>query len=89
MDQWALIVSLIVGAIVGWLAARVLKRTWLGEVGDIVVGMAGGFVGSWVWGSWVSGSLHPPAESFDMTHTIAAAAAGSLVLLILWRVVRR
>lgn len=84
MDQGALIVSLIVGAIVGWLAARVLKRTWLGEVGDIVVGMAGGFIGSWVWGFF-----HPSAESFDVTHTIAASAAGSLVLLILWRVVRR
>jgi uncharacterized membrane protein YeaQ/YmgE (transglycosylase-associated protein family) len=81
MDQGALIVSLIVGAVVGWLAARVLKRTWLGEVGDIVVGMAGGFIGSWVWSF-----LHPSA---DMVHTVIASAAGGLVLLILWRVVRR
>jgi uncharacterized membrane protein YeaQ/YmgE (transglycosylase-associated protein family) len=84
MDQGVLIVSLIVGAIVGWLAARVLKRTWLGEVGDIVVGMAGGFVGSWVWRF-----LYPAAEGLDVIHTVAASAAGSLVLLILWRVVRR
>jgi uncharacterized membrane protein YeaQ/YmgE (transglycosylase-associated protein family) len=81
MDQGALIVSLIVGAVVGWLAARVLKRTWLGEIGDIVAGMAGGFIGSWVWGF-----LHPPA---DMVHTVVASAVGSLVLLILWRVARR
>jgi uncharacterized membrane protein YeaQ/YmgE (transglycosylase-associated protein family) len=84
MGQGALIVSLIVGAIMGWLAARVLKRTWLGEVGDIVVGMAGGFIGSWVWGF-----LYPPAEGFDVIHTVAASAVGSLVLLVLWRVVRR
>lgn len=84
MDQGALIVTLIVGAIVGWVAAKVLKRTGFGVVGDIIVGMVGGFIGAWVWSF-----LHKPAESFDMIHTGAASAVGGLVLLVLWRMARR
>lgn len=84
MDQVALIVTLIVGAIVGWAAAKVLKRTGFGVVGDIIVGMVGGFVGFWVWSF-----LHKPAESFDVVNTAAASAVGALILLVLWRMVKR
>jgi uncharacterized membrane protein YeaQ/YmgE (transglycosylase-associated protein family) len=84
MDQVALIVTLIVGAIIGWAAAKVLKRTGFGVVGDIIVGMVGGFIGVWVWSF-----LHKPAESFDVIHTPAASAVGALVLLVLWRMVKR
>lgn len=88
MDQGATILALIVGAIAGWLAARVLKRTGFGVVGDIVVGMIGGFIGAWVWTF-----LHPAAEGaamgFDVLHTIASSAVGGIVLLVLWRLARR
>jgi len=86
MDQGVLIVTLIVGAIVGYLAAKVLKRTWFGVIGDLVVGMVGSVIGSWLW-NW----SHPVEDhGFDFfLHTAAAAAVGSLVLLILWRIARR
>ena len=83
MNQGALIVTLIVGAIIGWMAAKVLKRTGFGVIGDMVVGMVGGLIGSGVWSF-----LHPPADGFDVVHTIAASAVGSLVLLVLWRIAR-
>ena len=44
----SLIVTLIVGAIAGWLAARVLKRTGFGLIGDIIVGVIGGYIGTWL-----------------------------------------
>jgi uncharacterized membrane protein YeaQ/YmgE (transglycosylase-associated protein family) len=86
MDQGVLIVSLIVGAIVGYLGAKVLKRTWFGVIGDLVVGMVGALIGSLIWNRF-----NPvEAQGFDfLLHTAAAAAAGSIVLLILWRIVRR
>jgi uncharacterized membrane protein YeaQ/YmgE (transglycosylase-associated protein family) len=86
MDQGALIVTLIVGAIVGWLGAKILRRTGFGVIGDLVVGMVGSLIGSWVWNF-----LHPVEDhGFDFfLHTAAAAAVGSLVLLILWRITRR
>ncbi len=85
MDQVATIISLIVGAIAGWLAAKVLKRTGFGALGDLIVGMVGGFAGAWIWTF-----LHPPADgAFDLYHTLASSAVGGIVLLVLWRLARR
>jgi uncharacterized membrane protein YeaQ/YmgE (transglycosylase-associated protein family) len=84
MGQVATIISLIIGAIAGWVAAKVLKRTGFGVVGDVVVGTVGGFVGAWVWTF-----LHPPGDSFDLIQTVAASAVGAIVLLVLWRLARR
>jgi len=86
MGQVATIISLIIGAVAGWLAAKVLKRTGFGAIGDIIIGMVGGFAGAWVW---TSPLIHPSADSFDLIHTVAASAAGSIVLLVLWRLARR
>jgi len=83
MGQVATIISLIVGVIAGWLAAKVLKRTGFGMVGDIVVGAVGGFAGAWVWTF-----IHPSADGFDLIHTVASSAVGSIVLLVLWRLAR-
>jgi uncharacterized membrane protein YeaQ/YmgE (transglycosylase-associated protein family) len=85
MDQGVVILSLIVGAIVGWMAARVLKRTGFGVVGDIIVGMIGGYVGTWLW--TVLPSL-PEVGPFPVKD-IVASTIGALVLLVLWRLVAR
>jgi uncharacterized membrane protein YeaQ/YmgE (transglycosylase-associated protein family) len=86
MDQGATIVALIIGAIISWMAARVLKRTGFGIIGDFIVGVIGGFLGAWIW---TSPFLHPPTDSFlDYLHVIAASAVGSLVLLVVWRLAR-
>jgi uncharacterized membrane protein YeaQ/YmgE (transglycosylase-associated protein family) len=83
MDQVTTIIWLAVGAIVAWLAARVLKRKGFGFVGDIIVGMIGGLAGGFIWSS-----VHS-ADGFDLYRTIAAPAAGAAVLLVLWRLARR
>jgi uncharacterized membrane protein YeaQ/YmgE (transglycosylase-associated protein family) len=82
MDQGALIIALIIGAIVGWLLAKVLKRTGFGVVGDIIIGMGGGVAGTWLWERI---PLLPEIGPFPFKE-IVAAAAGAFVLLVLWRV---
>jgi uncharacterized membrane protein YeaQ/YmgE (transglycosylase-associated protein family) len=72
-----------VGAIVAWLAAKVLKRTGFGLAGDIIGGMIGGLVGGFIWRS-----VHS-ADGFDLYHTIASSAVGAVVLLVLWRLASR
>ena len=43
-------VSLIViGAIAGWLAGRFMRGNGFGLVGDVIVGVAGAFIGSYVF----------------------------------------
>lgn len=81
--QVTTIVWLVAGGIAGWLAAKILKRTLLGAVGDIAAGMLGGFVGASLWRLW-----SPPAAGIDEVKAVAAAAAGGVAIVVLWRVVR-
>jgi uncharacterized membrane protein YeaQ/YmgE (transglycosylase-associated protein family) len=78
------IISLVVGAVFGWVAARLSKRHLLGELLYVVIGIVGGFLGYWIWG-------HTPLapESPDWFHTAAAAAVGSILLLMVWRLAWR
>jgi uncharacterized membrane protein YeaQ/YmgE (transglycosylase-associated protein family) len=82
MDQVSLIIALIIGAAIGWLLAKVLKRTGFGVVGDIIIGMGGGIGGVWLWERI---PLLPEVGPFPVKE-IVAAAVGAFVLLVLWRV---
>jgi uncharacterized membrane protein YeaQ/YmgE (transglycosylase-associated protein family) len=82
MGTVTLIIALIVGAIIGWLLAKVLKRTGFGVVGDMIIGMGGGAAGAWLWDHI---SFLPEVGPFPVKE-IVAAAAGAFILLVLWRV---
>lgn len=45
-----IIVSLIIGAIAGWLGSIIFKGSGLGLLWNIIIGILGGFVGSWLLG---------------------------------------
>ena len=48
MGQMDWLAWLVVGAIAGWLASRVM-RSGLGLIGDIVVGIVGAFIGGFLF----------------------------------------
>ncbi len=50
MTLEAIIVVLLIGAIAGWLGSVIFKGSGLGLPGNIVVGILGSFVGSWLLG---------------------------------------
>ena len=57
----ALIVTLIVGGIIGWLASIVMKtNAQMGMIANVVVGI----VGSWL-GGWIAAALGLVAVGFD------------------------
>jgi uncharacterized membrane protein YeaQ/YmgE (transglycosylase-associated protein family) len=39
---------LLIILVAGWLAGQIVQRTGLGIIGDLVVGILGAFVGSWL-----------------------------------------
>lgn len=45
-----LIVVLLIGAAAGWLGSMIFRGGGLGLIGNIIVGIAGSFVGNWVLG---------------------------------------
>jgi len=44
----SLLVMLIVGGVAGWLAGLVMRGSGYGIIGDIIVGLVGAFVGSYL-----------------------------------------
>ncbi len=44
-----IIISLILGAVAGWLGGQLFKGSGLGLVGNIVVGIIGGVIGYWLF----------------------------------------
>ena len=45
-----IIAVIIIGAVAGWLGSMIYKGSGLGLIGNIVVGIAGSFVGYWLLG---------------------------------------
>jgi uncharacterized membrane protein YeaQ/YmgE (transglycosylase-associated protein family) len=51
MEFTSLLAALVVGAIAGWLAGLVFKGRGFGLAGNIVVGIVGAVIGSFVFGA--------------------------------------
>ena len=47
----SLIYMLLIGAVAGWLAGKVMKGKGFGLIGNIVVGIVGAVVGGWLLGA--------------------------------------
>jgi len=79
-----LLVAIVIGAIAGWLAGQIMQGSGYGLIGDIIIGIVGGFIGSWLWGV-----LHLPLIGGFWISAIITATVGAIVLIFLVRLVRR
>jgi uncharacterized membrane protein YeaQ/YmgE (transglycosylase-associated protein family) len=69
----------IIGAIAGWLAGRFMRGNGFGLLGDIIVGIIGSFLGSWLFaatGIAIGGGL---------LGSLIVAFIGAVVLLFIVR----
>ena len=73
-----LIVWLIVGAIAGFLAGKVMTGKGLGLIWDIVVGILGAFLGG-----WLASLAGIPISNILME--IVVAFVGAVILLVVFR----
>ena len=73
---------LIVGLVAGVLASLIVGGTGYGILGDIVVGIVGAFLGSWLF---VHQGWHAPWAG--LAGTIFIATIGAAILLVLLHVV--
>jgi len=74
---------LVVGAIAGWLAGRIMRGGGFGLVGNIVVGILGAVIGSWLLRTL---GVSPGG---GLAGTIATAVIGALVLLSVVGLIKR
>lgn len=77
------LIWLVIGAIAGVLAGTIVKGGGFGLLGDIIVGIAGAFVGGWLLPSM---DVH---LGTGLVPVIASATIGAVVLLLILRVIRR
>ena len=48
MSNESLSITLLVGLIAGWLAGQIVRGTGFGIIGDLLIGIVGAFIGSWL-----------------------------------------
>ena len=75
---------IVVGLVAGVLASVVMGGTGYGIIGDIVIGIVGAFIGSWLFTM-----LAITSPFSGMGGTIFTAFIGALVLILVLRLLRR
>lgn len=85
MEMQSLIITLVLGAVAGWLGGQLFKGSGLGLIGNIVVGIAGGFIGYWLLPKI---GLHINTGTVWLNY-ILTAAIGAVVLLALLNIIFR
>jgi uncharacterized membrane protein YeaQ/YmgE (transglycosylase-associated protein family) len=81
--EHGIIAWLIIGAIAGWLAGKVVEGGGFGLIVDIIVGIIGAFIGGWLAGAIgldIGGGL---------ISSIIVALIGAVILLIVLRFIKR
>ena len=80
----SILVILVVGLIAGWLAGKIVQGTGFGLIGDIVIGIIGAFIASWLFPKL---GIHVAVGS--LVREIIYATLGAILLLVVIRLVKR
>jgi uncharacterized membrane protein YeaQ/YmgE (transglycosylase-associated protein family) len=84
MSTEQLIILLVVGAIAGWIAGQIMRGRGFGLIGDIIIGIIGAFIASYVFPF-----LHVHVPGGSLVSEIISATIGAMILLFLLRLIRR
>jgi uncharacterized membrane protein YeaQ/YmgE (transglycosylase-associated protein family) len=80
----SIVVILVVGLIAGWLAGKIVRGSGYGIIGDIIIGIIGAFIGTWLWGV-----LKLPMIANFWVSAIVVATVGACILLFILRLIKR
>ena len=85
LDTQSILILIVVGVVAGWLAGSIVRGYGFGLVGNLVVGVVGAFLATWLLPKiGLVFSLGSPIVT-----AIAYATIGAVVLLLLVGLVRR
>lgn len=83
-----IIIALVVGGIIGWLASMVMNRdASMGVVANVIVGCLGSILGRFLLGGLLGGG-HLRGDAFDPM-TLLTAFIGAVILLAIVNLIRR
>jgi uncharacterized membrane protein YeaQ/YmgE (transglycosylase-associated protein family) len=81
--EYGIIAWLIIGAIAGWLAGKIVEGSGFGLIVDIIVGVVGAVIGGWLAGLLglnIGGGL---------IGSLIVAIVGAVILLFVIRLIKR
>jgi uncharacterized membrane protein YeaQ/YmgE (transglycosylase-associated protein family) len=83
LEVHSLLVILIIGIVAGWLAGKVVRGGGFGLIGDLVVGILGAFIATWLFPRF---GVH---IGTGIGEEIVYAMLGAIILLLVVRLIRR
>lgn len=83
MEQYGIVAWLVIGAIAGWLAGKIVDGAGYGLIVNIVVGIVGAVIGG-----YLAGVLGISVGS-GLIASIIVAVIGAVVLLAILRLIKR
>jgi len=75
MSNEGLLIIVLVGIIAGWLAGKIVDGGGFGLIGDLIVGIAGAFIGDWL------------LPRLHIHLGVGNATIGAIVLLVILRLI--
>lgn len=75
-----IVISVLVGAVAGWLASVIMRSKSTGILGYIVLGILGGFVGNWIF-------HFLRIQAYGWQGVLITSTVGSIVLIVLGGIV--
>ena len=75
-------VLLVIGALAGWIAGKIMKGGGFGLVGNIVVGVVGAFIGGYVFGTM---GIFPGS----LVGSLITAVIGAVILLFIIGLIKK
>jgi uncharacterized membrane protein YeaQ/YmgE (transglycosylase-associated protein family) len=83
MSVHSLLIILVIGIVAGWLAGLVVSGGGFGLLGDLVIGIAGAFIASWLFPRFGI------QIGTGIVQEIVYAMLGAIILLLVVRLIRR
>lgn len=84
MDLTAILITLAIGAVAGWLAGLLTRGSGYGLIGDIIVGLLGALIGAWLFRE-----LNVPLDLGNaIVNRIVIAVVGAIVLMLIVSLLR-
>ncbi len=80
-----IIATLIIGGLAGWITGLIMKGSGYGVIGDIILGIIGGFVGGWLTALVLGQNLMTGIN----IESLIVAIIGAVIVVAIARLLRR
>lgn len=84
MDGMSILAWLVLGLVAGFIGSKIVNKRGEGIILDILIGIVGAILGGWLFSLFGAKGV----TGFNV-YSLIVAVVGSIVLLLIWRAIRR